>query len=78
MLNQMPNQKLSQMLSVMHLLNCRMTEGGLTAKNGSDLIARFVGASNSLTMLPIVVFSPVLEATLLHHSCIAITSLACS
>ena len=77
MLNQMPNQKLSQMLSVMHLLNCRMT-GGLTAKNGSDLIARFVGASNSLTMLPIVVFSPVLEATLLHHSCIARTSLACS
>ena len=66
------------MLSVMHSLNHRMTEGVLTARNGSDFSARFVGASNALTMLPIVVFSPVLNATLLRHSCIASTSLACS
>ncbi len=78
MLNHMPNQKVSQMLSVMHSLNCRMTEGVLTVRNGSHFVARFVGASNSLTMLPIVVFSPVLKATLLRHSCIASTSLACS
>ena len=62
---------LNQMLSVMHSLNHRMTEGVLTARNGSDFSARFVGASNALTMLPIVVFSPVLNATLLRHSCIA-------
>jgi len=56
------------MLSVMHSLSYRMTEGVLTARNGSDFMARFVGASNSLTMLPIVVFSPVLNTNLLRPS----------
>ncbi len=64
----MLNQKVSQMLSVMHSLSYRMTEGVLTARNGSDFMARFVGASNSLTMLPIVVFSPVLNTNLLRPS----------
>ena len=63
---------------VMHSLKYRLRAGVLTARNGSDFIARFVGASNSLTMLPIVVFSPVLNATRLRHSCVASTSLACS
>ncbi len=67
MLNQMLNQKVSQMLSVMHSLSYRMTEGVLTARNGSDFMAR-MGASNSLTMLPIVVFSPVLNTNLLRPS----------
>lgn len=63
----MLNQKVSQMLSVMHSLSYRMTEGVLTARNGSDFMAR-MGASNSLTMLPIVVFSPVLNTNLLRPS----------
>ena len=61
MLNQMPNQKVSQMLSATPSLSYRMREGVLTARKWSDFMARFVGASNSLTMLPIVVFNPVLN-----------------
>ena len=36
----------------------------LTAKKESGSAAVFVGASNSLTMLPIVVFSPVLYSSI--------------